>query len=203
MNDEIKKQLIELFDRAKLFEKQNNMKDALSTYLKALRIYPEYVFALNNAGAIFAQYYSKYTESLECYNRAIRNDPKNIESIIGKGSVMVMLKNTDDAILYYKKALSINGKNTDAMKGLSSAYLQQKKFEIALLVLNNLLEILPEDIEMLCNKGIILAEKEDFNGAEKCFEKALVIAPANPMVIHNKTYLDYLKNKKKDDSSLE
>jgi len=195
MSDEIKKQVIELFDKARLFEKQNNMKDALSTYLKALKIYPNYVSALNNAAVIFA-YYSKYTESLECYNRAIRNDPKNIESIIGKGSVMVMLKNTDDAILYYKKALLVDTKNTDAMKGLSSAYLHQKKFEMALPVLNNLLEFLPEDVEMLCNKGIILAEKEDFTGAEECFDKALEIAPANPMAIHNKAYLDTLKKQK-------
>lgn len=203
MNDEIKKHLIGLFDKAKLFEKQNNMKDALSTYLKALKIYPEYVSALNNAGAIFAQHYLKYTESLECYNRALRNDPKNIESIIGKGTVMVMLKNIDDAIAYYKKALTLNAKNVDALRGLSSVYLMQHEFENALEPLERVLDILPNDIEVLCNKGIVLAEQGDFDGADELFDRALEIEPANKMAIHNKSYFVYLKKHGKMDKSNE
>lgn len=197
MNNEIAKHLDELFNKARLFEKRNQISNALKTYLDLLKIYPNHASALNNAAAIFAQYYSNYKNSLECYNRALRSNSKNVESVIGKGSVMVMLGNPADAIAYYKKALLLDPRNLDALRGLSSIYLKINQFENALEPLDGILNIQPNDIGALSNKGIILTERGYYDDAIKLFDIALDAEPANEMVIHNKAYAEFMKKHNK------
>jgi len=196
MDNDIIQKITELFDKARLLEEQKRIPEALSTYLNILKIFPHHVSALNNTAAIFAEYYNNPKSALECYNQAIRNDPKNVASIIGKGSLMVTLQNSDDAMLYYKAALKVESKNIDAKIGIANLRLLNGENELGLKMLNEILEIDPNNIQALYNKATLLGMMDDLDTSIELFDKILEKDPTNQAAIYNKSYAEFLQNRK-------
>jgi len=197
MNDEIAKKIESLFNQARQLDQKNRLEEALVIYREILRIFPYHVSALNNAGAIFAQLYSDFKSALECYNAALRTNSKNIESIIGKGSVMARLENPDDAVLYYKKALEFNSQSIDALRGLATAFLLLNQIDDSFDQLELILQQNPDDVDALLNKGVFLAKKGQYDDAVNTTKKILNIQPNHKMAMDNISYFVYLRSQEK------
>ncbi len=194
MNDEVKKRIEDLFNKADNLERQGQHVLALNTYLELLKIYPDHVSALNNSGALFCRYKNDMKNGLECYNRAIRNDPKNVHSIIGKGSVMVGLGNLNDALLYYQNALKIESNNHDAKIGIAGVLFYQKNDE-GLNYLDEVLDSNPNHITALFNKATYVGMNGDLDTAIELLDKILVLDPRNQAAIHQKTVAEFERRK--------
>jgi len=197
MNGETAKKIEDLFNQARQFDQKNRLEEALDIYREILGIFPYHVSALNNAGAIFAQLYSDFKSALECYNRALRTNSKNIESIIGKGSVMSMLGNPDDAVLYYKKALELNSQNIDALRGLATAFLLLNQTDDSLEQIELILQQNPDDVDALLNKGTFLAKKSQYDDAIEITKRILNIQSNHRMAMDNISYFEHLRSLEK------
>ena len=83
---------------------------------------------------------------------------------------------------------AIESTNNDTKKFLDNAEkaLENKNYELVLKNLDSVLEIEPDNIEVLRNKGAILGITEKYDEAIKIFDKILVIEPNNTLALYNK-----------------
>src|SRR3990170_3309610 len=57
----------------------------------------------------------EYTEALQCYDKVLSEDPKNVRALIDKGVTLQNLGRFKQSLTLYDKALKINPKNLDAL----------------------------------------------------------------------------------------
>jgi len=119
----------------------------------------------------------KYGDALECFDEAIKLNPKYAEAYNEKGNALFILGKVDEAIKCFTKATKINEKYITAWKGKEVALLMQNKQDEAIRCCDTILEIDPENEEAWITKGFLLSDIHRFDEALKCFDKAIEINP--------------------------
>ncbi len=119
----------------------------------------------------------KQEEALECFDKAIKLNPKYAEAYNEKGNALLILGKVDEAIKCFTKATEINEKYITAWQGKEAALLMQNKQDEAIRCLEHITEIDPENEEAWITKGFVLSDIHRFNEALKCFDKAVEINP--------------------------
>jgi small GTP-binding protein len=119
----------------------------------------------------------KYEDALECFDKAIKINPKYAEAYNEKGNALLLLGRIDDAVKCFTKATKINEGYLTAWKAKEAALLMQNKQGEALKCLEHITEIDPENEEAWITKGFLLSDVHRFNEALKCFDRAIKINP--------------------------
>lgn len=119
----------------------------------------------------------KYGNALECFDKAIKINPKYAEAYNEKGNALLILGKVDEAIKCFTKATKINEKYIAAWKGKEAALLIQDKQDEAIRCCDTIIEIDHENEEAWLTKGFVLSDMHRFNEALACFEKAIQINP--------------------------
>ena len=103
-----------------MFEQEHEMyNEAMATYIKAVKIHPDFKEAHHNLGYIHLFYLKLYRESQKYFTDAIEADPRYIQAYYNRGYSFEMLGDINNAAKDYRKALSINPTYDAAAKGLS------------------------------------------------------------------------------------
>ncbi|MDI6916215.1 MAG: tetratricopeptide repeat protein [Thermoplasmatales archaeon] len=119
----------------------------------------------------------KYGNALECFDKAIKLNPKYAEAYNEKGNALLILGKIDEAINCFTKATKINEKYITAWKGKEVALLMQNKQDEAIRCCDTITGIDPENEEAWVTKGFLLSDIHRFDEALKCFDKAVEINP--------------------------
>ena len=99
------------------------------------------------------------------------------------GASYTGLKQFDNAIKSYKKAIKINPDFAEAYYNMAIAQKVIGEFEEAIKNYKKALKIKPDYFEAHYNLGNILSEKGDKKAAINCYEYALQIKPGSAMVL--------------------
>ncbi len=78
-----------------------------------LKIKPDQTITLNNKGFAFYTL-GKNIEAIECFDQALRMEPKSADAFYGKGLVFHTMEEYKEAIECFDKALRIEPNNTKA-----------------------------------------------------------------------------------------
>ena len=156
-----------------LFNK-NDMKNALSLYIKILQINPEHYLAHYNIGNIFL-HLGKYDEAIKYYLHAIHFNPTYVDSYTNIG---LSYSNTGDnlqAIKYLNKGLSIEPSNSSALNNLGNALRNIKKFKEAIASYEKAITFHATMKEAYNGLGASYEDTGQFDKAIKYYSKAIEI----------------------------
>lgn len=123
----------------------------------------------------------KYKDALECFNRAIRLNPKYAEAYHEKGNALLILGRLDEAVECFTKATRINEDYITAWEGKEAALLMQDKHDEALECLDRITEIEPENEEAWATKALVLSKIHRLDDALKCRKRIEEIRKGAPI----------------------
>lgn len=188
--------------------------EALKAYKKALEIDPGYRTAQNNLNRLMERRKrvsvmdmdfeiaeklikeGRYHEAIIHYNLAIRKHPRFPAAFNNRGIAYLKLREYDNAIRSFKKALEIDPhykaakenleKARNTKKSLFKSYMTKgnkamddKKFQEALEFYEKAVAINPKSTNAWANRGMALMALTDYEDAILCFTRALQQDPNN------------------------
>jgi len=135
--------------------------------------------------AIMSYKSGKYDKALEYFNEALKIDPEDIDSLTGKGMVLLKQQNIKGSIDCFNRVLKINEKDVRALyyKGLALYY--DEKYEEAIKYYEEVLKINPKYADAWNGKGFLLFNNGNYEEALKCYNKALEIEPQKSITLMN------------------
>ncbi len=109
------------------------------------------------AKALFAeglqrQQEKRFPEAIQAYERSLRYDPKQAETLNNLGFCYKSMGKYQKAVGYYRDALSIDPQLAEAYEYLGEAYLGMGKIDLAKLQYRKLLKLNPEEAAELKEK---------------------------------------------------
>ena len=96
----------------------------------------------------------KYADAIYFYDQALRNDPKNVDILLNKGSALAKMRFYDEAIMHYDSALSIQPNNYMALNNKANALANLGNYEYAMNLYNAAIAFAPDSSVILKNLQI-------------------------------------------------
>jgi predicted TPR repeat methyltransferase len=115
----------------------------------------------------------------------IKNEPGNIEYTKLLGNCCHELKEYDEAINQFRKALKFNQNDFLSMANLASALKEANQLDEAESLYIKSLGLAPNQPNAITNLGILMQTKGELDKAIELHNKALLISPNNPTVLYN------------------
>lgn len=139
-------------------------------------------------------------EAINGINDAIRIDNFFAEAYFLKGEYYEFSGDTAKAVSSYSTAIEIDPNYFDAYMQIAVMYTSIES-DLALEYYNSALDIRPNSVEALQNKGLFFQNTGSYNEAITCYNKAEEVLPANATVNYNKGYI-YIEYKNELDSAI-
>jgi tetratricopeptide (TPR) repeat protein len=131
-----------------------------------------------------------YQQAIECFDKALKIDPGNVQALTYKGIVLNRIKNKREAKECFDKALKIDPGNVQALTYKGIVLKDEYSYSEAIECFDKALEIDPNYVDALYCKGKILGiHQGKLQEAIECFDKALKIDPTNTDIKDDKEYL--------------
>jgi len=108
-----------------------NFKKAIKFYKKALKIDPNFAFALDNLGLAYRKT-KQYDKALESYAKSMKIIPTNKTPIMNSAVVYVYKKKWDKAIAMYKKLIDIDPDDPESFYGIGHVQMLSGDYENSL-----------------------------------------------------------------------
>jgi len=188
--------------------------EALKAYKKALEIDPDYRTASKNLKKLLERQKvvsvvdkdfkiaerdikeGRYQDAIIHYNLAIRKHPRFPAAFNNRGIAYLKLREYDNAIQSFKKALAIDPNYRPAKENLEKTLktkkelfklyiskgnkaMEKKKFEEALKLYERAVVINPKSTNAWTNRGVALIALTNYKDAVTCLTKALRLDPSN------------------------
>mgnify|MGYP000898991072 FL=1 len=135
--------------------------------------------------AIMSYKSEKYDKALEYFNEALKSGPEDIDSLTGKGMVLLKQKYIKESIDCFDRALKIDKKHAKALyyKGLALYY--DGKYKEAIKYYDLALKINPKSADVWNGKGFLLYNNGRYEEALDCYKKTLEIEPQKTITLMN------------------
>ena len=132
--------------------------------------------------------------AIDYYTNALQVDPRNLEINTHLAKLYIDLKEWDKAEEQYKILLQIK---PDHLWGLNNLgylkFVHEDNYDEAIAYFTKALDINPEFIPALSNRGLVFLEKKEYKLAEQDFKNCLSIDPDCEDAIDGLNYLDKIK----------
>ena len=99
------------------------------------------------------------------------------DSTVQKGNFLMMLKQIDDALKAYSRAIELSPNNTAAFNNRGVAYHGKGKLDLAVKDYNIAIKLNPDDANAYSNRGNVYREKGEFNRAIDDTNTAIKLNP--------------------------
>jgi len=144
-----------------------------------------------------ANYKSKYYDlSIEDFDKAIKENPKNWEAYRYKATAERKLKRFEESIKDYTTALSINKNDVESYKGRADAKRLNDMFEEAIQDYNIAIERDAQDAVMYFGRGYCYYRLNDYQKSIADYTRAIEVSPRSAMYYERRgiSYFDYAEN---------
>ena len=152
---------------------------ALKIFLETDKRYPNDYELLLNIGEAYL-WNDQAENSLDIYEDLISRDPNNYTANLGSANCHFSLKNYEQALSFIDKAIAIDPTNNAAVNSkkyillaIANGKKNKSDFEGSNLVLNEILEIYPNDAQALINIAINEINLKSYKKADATLQKLL------------------------------
>ena len=154
------------------YRQMGNYDGAIKCFEEVVEDNPSDVLANNHLGAIYALQ-GNHTQAIEAYNRGLKYDPNHPILQFNIAKSYAEIGEISKAQSFYEGALRAKPVWTEAIEAYSDLLLVENKVAEADTVVNQALELYPDDVKMHTAKGNVFNRQSIFEHAEVEFKKAL------------------------------
>jgi len=97
----------------------------------------------------------KYLSAIECFEKAIKIDNKNVVAYNGKANALYKLGKIEEAVEVYNKAITLNPNIISIYEKLGGSYIKLKNYDQAIDSFDNIIKIDKNSIDAYSNKGMV------------------------------------------------
>jgi tetratricopeptide (TPR) repeat protein len=167
---------VHLTVEADLLLLEGGIEKAVTLYLKATEINPDYEIAWNNLGVAYAKL-NKFTSAIKYYDKALEINPGYGRAWFNKGKAFHKLGKLDSALTCYNKAIKIEPENISALNNKGVVLRELGNLDEAIGVYNTIISRKKDYPYAWHNKGFLLQMQGKHKDAIECFNKALELKP--------------------------
>jgi tetratricopeptide (TPR) repeat protein len=164
------------------YYKQDKVKEAIETALKAIELEPDYGVAHYNLGNLYAGQ-SRFDLAQRHFEEALSIYPNYAEAHANLGQLIAERGDLANGIRYFQKAIALNPSLGRAHLNLGVALAKQGRAQEAVRPLQEAVRLAPDFAEYHYYLGSVYAELGRFDEAARAFNDALIIrsdfAPAH------------------------
>jgi tetratricopeptide (TPR) repeat protein len=129
-----------------------------------------------------------YYRAIECYDEAIRINPKYVSAYVNKGAALSALGKKDKAIECYDEAIKLTPEEAGLFYNKGNALTGLGKKDKAIECYDEAIRLNPSYDDAYYNKGLALLECEQNERAVECFDVAIRLKPQQTDAYYNKGY---------------
>ena len=119
------------------------------------------------------------------YNKILKIDANQFQTLFLLGSLYLQTKNFTDAIKLLEKAIKIKPNHADSYHNLGFASIELGEFQKAILLLNKTIEINPKHVDAYYNIANAYKQLRNFDDAKANFKEAIKLKPDNAKAYNN------------------
>jgi len=178
---------------AAVYFSQNKQEEGLKNIHKAKEVDPAFPASYQN----LATYYvatGNYDMAIAEYTALLRNDPQNIQAMLGLAGLYEIKGNDSEALLHYQKATET--KQMPAFMAKAGYHLKKRETAKALKVLDEALKIDGRNVAVLEMKGRLLTSDKKYKEAIRVFEEVEAVNPEAGVALKIGTYVAMKDTKK-------
>lgn len=153
---------------------QRNLKDALSSYDRALKLDDRNAQAWQGRGLTQALS-GQHREALASFERALKIEPNLITALNGKATALNMLHRNQEALEVYDRVILLEKDNGIAWNGKGAVLSALGQPDQALTAFDVALHFDPRMAQAWGNKGLILRQLKRYPDALRAFDEALLL----------------------------
>lgn len=155
------------------------LKDAESSYLKALDLNPYNTYAWNNLAILYNDQGENH-KAIDVCKKSIELKPKNTTAYSILGDIYRQLGQYEDSKECYQTAARLEPKVAQYWVSLGDIQFEQKRDKEALRAFLKASRLIDDDPEIWMKIGKVYSRMNRPNDAKKVFKKALMISPEDP-----------------------
>ena len=134
-----------------------------------------YVYHLRKGWLLYLG--AQHEKSVDAYKKAISEEPKAVEPLVGLMLPQMALRRWSDAVSTGEKALKIDDRNYLAASRLAWSLYNLGRYSEAASYYRQMVELYPSDVEMKAGLAWSLLEQGQTTAAKNYFEDVLDVAP--------------------------
>jgi tetratricopeptide (TPR) repeat protein/peroxiredoxin len=185
-----------------LFFQRGYLDQAESAFQQAFRDDPSSAEALYGVGSVYLNQ-NKNAAAREAFERAVKltaSYPTTLpDSWNNLGVIATREGRNADSIACFQQALKLNPQYLLSLDNLGNAYRLQKQWDAARKVLEQALQVAPDDAEANYSLGMVFAQTGDNEKAYEHLQRALKARPDYPEALNNLGVL-YLVTRRRDEA---
>ncbi len=131
----------------------------------------------------------EYEKAIELYTLAIKEDSKDTNSYINRGTLYFKLKSYDEAYNDFMQALALDTMNSNVFAHLGDLKLEIEEFDLAIGFYKKTTSIYPNNPQIYCNSAFAKNKLNNKEGAIDDYEKAVQYDPSFTKAYFNKAML--------------
>jgi len=156
------------------FYTQRRLKDALSSYDRALKVDDRNTQAWQGRGLTLALS-KQHREALASFEQALKIDSAMVAALNGKATALNMLHRNQEALELYDRVILQEKDNVIAWNGKGAALSALGQPESALTAFDVALHFDPRMAQAWGNKGLVLRQLKRYHDALRAFDEALAL----------------------------
>jgi eukaryotic-like serine/threonine-protein kinase len=166
-------------------------RDAAEQFRRVITLQPDNYVGYDNLGGIY-NLLGLYEDAVAMHGKAIEISPTQ-RSYSNLGTAYFYLGRYDDAIEAYRTAIDLNPRDDFDYWNLGDAYQRlgrirdaEQQFEHASRLLEERLEVNPNDAEILARLALYQAKLRNRGKAVECIERAVELEPRNTTIMYRR-----------------
>lgn len=164
------------FKIARCQHDNGRLDEALTLYMKAARLKPDFWEAHYNAGLVY-QAWKRPEEAAACYQRALEIRPDCAEACNNLGQLLLERGQSDQALNCFRRAIDLRGDFAEAHFNMGEAFCAAQRDAEAIRHYQAAVRLKPSLIEAWNNLGNTLRRRENLSGARQCYQRVVQLRP--------------------------
>ena len=185
-------EMVKIFQQGLSSHQSGQLALAKAAYEQVLLKQPKHYDALYLLGVVAAQTKNPALAA-EFIGKAIEINP-NPDAFYNLGTVLQELKQLDDALASFDKAIALEPNFADALNNRGTVLQELKQLDDALASYDNAIALEPNFADAFNNRGTVLQELKRLNDSLASYDKAIALEPNFAAALYNRgTVLQELK----------
>lgn len=121
----------------------------------------------------------RYREAIECYDRALENNPNDVETLRRKATTFLALDDDDAALKFYEQIIAVKPHESWAWVEKGDLFVWQERYVEAIACYDKGVHFDPKNKEIWQKEGSVFRELERFDEALRAYDQAVQIDPTD------------------------